>query len=269
MLQQHPSLNVLPSKQRGVSRVAQVEPARTAMVLSDEGAHSINLLPVLTGLSVTVIDRPYTSRWHEVANVVNPNLVVVLADPTAASGRDIIGDVAEAGFGRVLVVDCGHSPEGNIVALELGADAAFSSREDARAMRATIHALLRRGGSGPSTPALAVEEPEVLTVGELVVDLALYEARVDDEIVPLTRTEFLVLAQLARQPERVLTAAEVLSNVYDYAFSDYEAQQNLKVYVRRIRRKLEACKTQAVEIINSRSFGYRLAPIAVEALAAA
>lgn len=269
MLQQHPSISLLPSKQRGVSREVPVEPARRAMVLSADGAHSINLLPVLAGLSVTVIDRPYSPGWIDVAAAVDASLVVVLADPVSVSGRAIITDAAEAGLGRLLVVDCGRSPEGVVLALELGADAAFTSREDARAMRATIHAMLRRHGSGPTTPAAAALAPEQLMVGDLVVDLAVYEARVGDEAVPLTRTEFLVLAQLARQPERVLTASEILSNVYDYAFTDYEAQQNLKVYVRRIRRKLEACKHQAVEILNTRSFGYRLAPIGAPGSAAA
>jgi DNA-binding response OmpR family regulator len=124
-------------------------------------------------------------------------------------------------------------------------------------VRATVSALLR--GTGPTNlPAIAPTAPGVLTLAGMTVDLGTFEARDNGELIPLTPTEFRILAHLASTPDMVCSATDVMSAIHDYSYTSTEAQQSVKVYIRRIRRKIEACEHPSVEIVNSRTFGYRL-----------
>jgi DNA-binding response OmpR family regulator len=74
----------------------------------------------------------------------------------------------------------------------------------------------------------------------------------------LTPTEFKILAYLAKNAGKEVSPVEILRAVQDYTYSDREAQEIVKVYIRRIRRKVEADPSEPSYIINVRGFGYML-----------
>jgi DNA-binding response OmpR family regulator len=94
------------------------------------------------------------------------------------------------------------------------------------------------------------------------VDLQTFEARERGRVLPLTPTEFRILACLAEHPDRVRSAVEILGTIHDYQFSEFEARQQVKVYIKRLRQKLCTFGPPSVQIINARSFGYRLSEAA-------
>lgn len=228
-----------------------------AVVLSSPGDRSTQLLPVLAGLGVTAIDRFFDGEAHRIVAALRPELAILVCDPTQPEGGEMIRTIAASRAGRLLVVDTGGSAAGTIAALELGADATLSDRDDAAIVRATLTSLLRRVHS-PHEPNLPPAEPQQLRVGALTIDRDTCEARHDGELVPLTRTEFQILRHLASRPGKVQSPGKIMSAIHEYTYTDVEAQQAVKVYIRRIRRKLADCSSQSVEILNSRSFGYRL-----------
>ena len=64
---------------------------------------------------------------------------------------------------------------------------------------------------------------------------------------------------MARNSGRVLKPHEILNAVSsDYEYLPREAQDVFKVYVRRIRRKLEPNETEPSYLVTVRGFGYRL-----------
>ncbi len=64
---------------------------------------------------------------------------------------------------------------------------------------------------------------------------------------------------MARNARRVLRPHEILNAVSsDYEYLPREAQDVFKVYVRRIRRKLEISELEPAYLITVRGFGYRL-----------
>lgn len=235
------------------------EPGRApvAVVLSDGGGHSADFLPVLAGLGVTVIDRPFDREAARIVGAIQPALAVVICDPTQEGGAEMVSMIAAQPIGRLLVVDTGRTVTGTIAALELGADAGLTVFEDARVVRATVAALLRRLNvrDFPVTPA--ADGPQI-RLGNLVIDRDTCEVREGGELVPLTRTEFQILAYLASEAGKVRSPGQIMSAIHDYTYTDAEAQQAVKVYIRRIRRKLSGCSNQSVAILNSRAFGYRI-----------
>ncbi|MEF3118669.1 response regulator transcription factor [Streptomyces chrestomyceticus] len=126
--------------------------------------------------------------------------------------------------------------------LDTGADDYLTKPFSYVVLVARIKALLRRRGR----TALPV-----LRVGELSIDQGARRVERGGEEVVLTTKEFAVLEQLALRAGDVVSKAEILEHVWDFA---YEGDDNIvEVYVSALRRKLGAAAIATV-----RGAGYRL-----------
>ncbi|MBF6089051.1 response regulator transcription factor [Nocardia cyriacigeorgica] len=130
--------------------------------------------------------------------------------------------------------------------LDTGADDYLSKPFSYVVLVARIRALLRR-----RTRAGA----QVLRVGQLVLDPATRLCRRGDQEVSLTAKEFAVLEHLAIRAGEVVSKADILEHVWDFA---YDGDPNIvEVYISALRRKIDApfaCRT----ILTVRGAGYRL-----------
>ncbi|KOT87696.1 transcriptional regulator [Streptomyces sp. NRRL F-5755] len=128
--------------------------------------------------------------------------------------------------------------------LDTGADDYLTKPFSYVVLVARVKALLRRRGR----TALPV-----LRVGELSIDQGAHRVERAGVEVTLTAKEFAVLEQLALRAGDVVSKAEILEHVWDFA---YEGDNNIvEVYVSALRRKLGAAAIQTV-----RGAGYRLVP---------
>ncbi|MBX9394311.1 response regulator transcription factor [Streptomyces sp. TRM72054] len=127
--------------------------------------------------------------------------------------------------------------------LDTGADDYLTKPFSYVVLVARIRALLRRRGQQGASP--------ILTVGTLRVDTAARRVTRDGDEIALTAKEFAVLEQLAVRAGEVVSKAEILEHVWDFA---YEGDPNIvEVYVSALRRKLGAALIRTV-----RGAGYRL-----------
>jgi two-component system response regulator ResD len=110
-----------------------------------------------------------------------------------------------------------------------------------------IHAVLRR-----SRPAVA----EVLEAGPVRIDTRTRDVRVGVRRIHLSQKEYELLVQLAREPERVFTKAELLYEVWDYRAP--ARTRTLDSHASRLRRKLREAATGAALVENVWGVGYRL-----------
>ena len=95
----------------------------------------------------------------------------------------------------------------------------------------------------------------LLTCGPLQIDPPAYRVTLNGELLDLTRTEFDLLALLMRSPGRICARMTILEKVWDY---DFDPGTNLvDVYVRRLRRKLEAVDRSFASIETVVGAGYR------------
>ena len=103
---------------------------------------------------------------------------------------------------------------------------------------------------GPSTD-------RVVRAGDLEIDLGRRVALRQGEVIPLTRNEWLLLQYLAANAGKVLLTAEVLSKVWGPAYED--DVQYLRVWISRLRRKLEANRGEPPAVIKTmQGVGYML-----------
>ncbi|HWU07377.1 MAG TPA: response regulator transcription factor [Streptomyces sp.] len=126
--------------------------------------------------------------------------------------------------------------------LDTGADDYLTKPFSYVVLVARVRALLRRRG-GSASP--------VLTAGTLRMDTAARRVHRGEDEVTLTAKEFSVLEQLVRRAGEVVSKADILEHVWDFA---YDGDPNIvEVYISTLRRKLGAASIRTV-----RGAGYRL-----------
>lgn len=164
-------------------------------------------------------------------------------------GSEVLRTVREAGATPVVILTARAEEADELAGLGLGADDYLVKPVSGRKLLAHLAAVLRRARPDPAASA------EVLRVGRLDVDLYRVEARIDDAALPLTPTEFRLLAHLAATPGRAVERAELL----DAALPEGEAYDRaVDVHVANLRRKLRhAGAPEAIATV--RGVGYRLA----------
>jgi two-component system response regulator MtrA len=121
---------------------------------------------------------------------------------------------------------------------------------------ARVRAALRRrtGGHGPDDADGA--EPAI-TLGDLQIDLAGRTVERGGRDIPLTRTEFDLLVELARHPGQVFTRDVLLDHVWGY---DYLGDSRLvDVAVGRLRAKVEPDPSNPALVLTVRGAGYKAA----------
>jgi len=123
---------------------------------------------------------------------------------------------------RVAVAD-------RIDGLDAGADDYLVKPFDVAELAARLRALLRRSVSD--------EDPAPLSFAGLSLDPARHGASAGDAFTELTRTEYLLLELLLRNPRRVLTHSVIYDRVWGYDFG--AASNSLRVYIGYLRRKTE------------------------------
>jgi DNA-binding response OmpR family regulator len=151
----------------------------------------------------------------------------------------------------VIMVTARSDTHDVVAGLEAGADDYVTKPFAPKELAARIRALLRRVRAGDgSMSALSFGDLEVLPEAGVV--------RRSGQEVHLTRTEFLLLCELATSAGKVLSREQLLERVWSY---DYFGDGRLvDVHIRRLRTKIEPDPANPRHVLTVRGLGYKLAP---------
>ncbi|MCQ8833220.1 response regulator transcription factor [Streptomyces malaysiensis] len=137
----------------------------------------------------------------------------------------------------ILMLTARDTVGDRVTGLDAGADDYLVKPFELDELLARIRALLRRS-SYVAQQGAALPEEDVLTFGDLRMDLTTREVARGGRRVELTRTEFTLLEMFLAHPRQVLTREQILKAVWGF---DFEPSSNsLDVYVMYLRRKTEA-----------------------------
>lgn len=150
----------------------------------------------------------------------------------------------------IIILTALGEEKDKVTALDLGADDYLTKPFGVEELLARVRAVLRR--ARPQTGPLGAG---ALTAGEVVLDPAAHTVAVRGEPLRLTPTEFELLHLLMRNPGRVLTHRELLQRVWGAEYGD-EAEY-LRVYIRRLRQKIEAEPLNPRHLLTEHGVGYR------------
>ena len=181
-----------------------------------------------------------------------PDLVLLDLMLPRIDGLEVLRRMRAQGSIAVIMLTAKGEETDRVVGLELGADDYVTKPFSPREVVARVRAVLRR-----SAPA-AVPRSDVITHGDLEIDVPRRELRRGGAPVKLTRKEFDLLVLLTSNPGRVFTRSELLEDVWDFAWDG--DTNTVTVHMRRLREKIEDDPSEPVRLITIWGVGYRFDP---------
>ena len=149
--------------------------------------------------------------------------------PGHRDGFDVCREIRSRSKVPVLFLTARDDEVDRILGLELGADDYLVKPFSPRELVARVRAILRRTREGPAPQ-------EVVTVGDVEVDLRRRETRQGGQAVALTTREFDLLAFLANNLGLALSRQQLLDGVWGTDW--YGDERTVDVHVAQLRKKL-------------------------------
>jgi len=188
-------------------------------------------------------------RALELVAQEGPDIVLLDVAMPEMDGFEVLREIRRFSDVPVIMVTVREDEVDKVRGLELGADDYITKPFGHLELLARIRAVLRRAQSWP----LVYEEP--FTCDDLRVDFATREVTVAGKPLSLTNIEYNLLYHLVRNAGRVLTHEMLLTRVWGREYVD--EIDYLRVYIGRLRSKLEPDPARPRYIFTERGLGYR------------
>ena len=181
-----------------------------------------------------------------------PSLVVLDLMLPRLSGLDICRALRQESAVPIIMLTARVEEEDRLAGLDLGADDYVTKPFSPRELAARVRAVLRRSARDYSD-----DGPITLSFDPLEMDLRFRRATLNGSDLPLTPTEFRLLALLVRQPGRTFTRDEIIDRVLGDDFDGFD--RTVDAHVSSLRRKLGAAPGGSGKLIETvYGSGYRL-----------
>jgi len=182
------------------------------------------------------------------------DLVILDLTMPEVDGFTVLGALRGGGSDvPIIVLTARDAEQDRVRGLELGADDYVTKPFSQKELVARIDAVLRRYHAKTD-----VTRASALVRGDLRIDFMQRRVTVRGQPVALTPTEYNLLFQLATNPGLVMTHHELLKKVWGDEYR--EEVHYLKVYVGRLRAKLESDPAKPELIRTVRGVGYQCSP---------
>jgi two-component system KDP operon response regulator KdpE len=191
----------------------------------------------------------------EVAGRYPPDLVILDLGLPDLDGVEVIHGLRGWTKAPIIVLSGRADSIDKVEALDAGADDYITKPFGVEELLARMRAAVRRTGTPEDLPRIQL--------GDLTVDLAAKRVtpRPDSgraEDIRLTPTEWHLLEVLLRNPGKLLSRNQLLTEVWGPGYAD--ATGNLRLYMAQLRRKLEPDPARPRWLITEPGMGYRFQP---------
>ncbi|MFI5693920.1 response regulator [Kribbella sp. NPDC051586] len=227
------------------------------LVVEDDDRIRAVLRLALEDEGYQVAEAADTPAALEVVRSSVPDLMMVDLMLGEVDGYTCIREVRRLSDIPIVIVSARSDTHDIVAGLEAGADDYVTKPFQVKEITARIRALRRRLRSSSEAT-----EPDVVLDSDPGRSLVLSTSRgavmLDGKDVPLTVTEYRLLAELAQPPGRVLSRPTLLEKVWEHGY--YGDERIVDVHIRRLRTKIERDPGRPQVVVTVRGMGYRLDP---------
>jgi len=224
----------------------------TILIVEDEPQIRRVVRHALEADADRIVEAATARDGIDLAAAERPALIVLDLGLPDAPGIKVCTEVRKWATMPIIVLSARHSESEKVALLEAGADDYITKPFSPVELRARVHAQLRRARMS-ELPG----DADVIRYGDLDIDPGARVIRRAGQELHLTATEWDLLRFLLRNAGRTMTHQQIFHAVWPGSPGD--PQQYLRVYVARLRRKLEVDAVRPRLITTELGVGYRFA----------
>lgn len=189
----------------------------------------------------------------------NPHLLILDIMMPRMDGLEVCRRVREHSAVPIIVLTALDAESDKVAALDLGADDYLTKPFGVEELLARVRAVLRRTQWETMAPVDGIKQ-----FGDLEIDLSGHIVRLRGTEVRLSPTEFALLKQLITHAGKVVTHRMLLQSIWGPEYGG-EAEY-LRVYINRLRQKLEIDPANPHYLLTEPGVGYRFVASEIEGL---
>jgi len=178
----------------------------------------------------------------------HPALIVLDLMLPEMNGWDVCRTLRAESDVPIVMLTARDDTTDKIVGLELGADDYVSKPFEPKELVSRVKAVLRRYSAKPKR--------NLITIGELVIDLEKRQVRRNDADIQLTALEFDLLRVMAENPGRVYSRMQLLDKLQGEAYEAYE--RTIDSHIKNLRKKIEPDPEHPRYVLTVYGVGYKV-----------
>lgn len=179
-----------------------------------------------------------------------PDLVITDLAMPQMNGVELCREIRAVSKVPIIVLSVRNQDLMKVEALDAGADDYVTKPFSIQELQARVRAQLRRSA------AASEESPQIIKVGDFLIDIPQHRVVVRGQDIHLTPKQFDLLVCLAQHPGQVLTHRALLHAVWG---TNTDQPEYLRVNIGQLRKKIEASDEPAY-IVTEPWIGYRFRP---------
>ncbi len=217
---------------------------KTILVVDDEKIIRENIKEYLKKENYKVIEAADGKEAISLFNCNNIDLIILDLMLPEIMGEDICQTIRKSSAVPIIMLTAKANEENIVNGLNIGADDYLTKPFSLKELVARVNSLIRR----------SLNEHKSLTVGDLKIDFELYEVYKNNQLCKLTKTEFNILATLAKNNNKVFTREELAEIIFD----DFNAYDRvIDSHIKNLRSKIENNSSSPKYILTVRGVGYK------------
>jgi two-component system KDP operon response regulator KdpE len=219
------------------------------LIIDDEVQIQRALRTILTEKQFQVVTAGRGEEGLALAAANEPDLIILDLGLPDMDGVEVCTRLREWTQTPIIILSVRDSERQKVAALDHGADDYLTKPFSIEELLARVRVALRHSAR------IHGAQSKVIKAGPITIDLTWHLVKRDDLKITLTGTEYKLLAYLASNHGRVLTHQSILTHVWGPEDADHT--EYLRVYMRQLRKKLEADPDRPQYILTEPGIGYR------------
>lgn len=234
--------------------------SKSILLVEDDEKLAFLLKKYFTDFSFSVHTLASGEHVVEYITTHSPSLVILDLMLPDQDGLSLCRQVRGQYQGVILILTASGDDMDHVAALEIGADDFVHKPIQPRVLLARVKNLLRRNEIHHSPHQIINSAPTTRErlFGTLWLNNSLKRCKLNDELVPLTATEFELLWQLTEHSEQVRSREQLLKSLRNIEYNGIDRSIDNKIV--QIRKKLHDNASRPQGIITVRNKGYMFIP---------